>query len=280
MSYRGEENRRGLVKGLSEEKSRELLDLLNDAVNLAHRLVAHSNLAPKSKPIKALSLAILFQMAEKGSSIHYLASAGLPAGLETIARTMFESHVDLQNLHNYPDDYPNYIFATGALSQRKQLDVMLKNHESPLTSLAETHAAAVGNRSLVDFRAEKETELAELKSLLPEKFFRGANKKKLETSIERRAEWAGLEEEYDWIYRNLSAISHSDLIAVTGQQDQHASNWWPPSRQACSGTAILATATYLVSAIDRVSKKLNLSRHKLPALKKLVAEWNFSIRPT
>ena len=112
----------GPIKGLSEEKSRELLELLDDVVNLAHELVADSKLAPKSKPIKALSLAILFQLAEKGSGIHYLASAGLPAGLETIARTMFESHVDLQNLHNYPDDYPNYILATGALSQRKQLD--------------------------------------------------------------------------------------------------------------------------------------------------------------
>ena len=167
MSDRDQEIDRGLVKGLSEQQSRELLDLLDDAVKLAHELVADSKLAPKSKPIKALSLAILFQMAEKGSSIHSLASNGLPAGLETIARSMFESHVDLQNLHNFPEDYPNYILATGALNQRKQLDVMLKNHDSPWTSLAKTHAAAVGDSSLEDIRVEKESELAELKSLLP-----------------------------------------------------------------------------------------------------------------
>lgn len=270
----------GPIKGLSKEKSRELLDLLDDVVKLAHKLVADSKLAPKSKPIKALSLAILFQMAEKGQSIHSLASKGLSAGLETIARTMFEPHVDLQNLHNYPDDYSNYILATGTLNQRKQLDNLLKNHESPWTALLESRAAVLGNKSLGDVRTEKDAELAELKSLLPIKFFKDSGRKRLETRIEIRAQWAGLQEEYDLVYRNLSAVSHSDLIVVSGQQSEHASAWWPPSRQACSGTAVLAAATYIVLAIDRVSRKLNLNRHKLPALEKRVDEWTKATRPT
>ena len=259
--------------GLTAGQSEEILDLLGDAVAVAHEIVASSRLARLSKPTKSLSLMMLYHMAEKGETVHRLAGAGLSAGVETIVRSMFESHIDLQNLHNYPEHYPSYLFAAAALNQRKQLDVLIRSPESRWKAQARRAAASEANSTLEDIRTEKDTELHELVSQLPDRFLRGDEKKRLETNIEVRAKWAGLHDEYDQTYRYLSAMSHSDMIAVTRQSNDHVSAWWPPARKPCPGVAIHSATSYVIQAIDRVTKKLDLIRHKLPTLKKRMSEW-------
>lgn len=259
--------------GLTAGQSKDILALLGDAVALAHEIVDSSKLAPMSKPTKSLSLMMLFHMAEKGETIHQLADSGLSAGVETIVRSMFETHIDLQNLHNFPEHYPNYLFAATTLRQRKQLDVLIRSEESRWKAQARKIAASAANCTLEDIRAEKDAELKELVSQLPDRFLRGYEKTRLETNIEVRAKWAGLQHEYDQTYRYLSAISHSDMIAVTRQAGKHVSAWWPPGGNPCPGIAIWSAADYVIHAIDRVSKKLNLDRHELPALQNRMSNW-------
>ena len=258
---------------LTASQSEEILALLRDAVDVAHNIVNNSKLAPLSKPIKSLSLMILYHLAEKGETVHRLAKAGLSAGIETIVRSMFESHIDLQNLHNYPEHYPSYLFAAAALNQRKQLDVLIRSEESRWKALARSLAAQAANSTLEGIRTEKDAELQELVSQLPSKFLRGTKKKRLETNIEVRAKWAGLHHEYNQIYRYLSAMSHSDMIAVSRQLSEHVSSWWPPDRQPCPGIAIHSATDFVVRANERVTKKLDLNRHTLQALKSRMSDW-------
>ena len=259
--------------GLTAGQSKEILALLGDVVTLAHEIVNTSKLAPMSKPTKSLSLMMLFHMAEKGETVHRLADSGLSAGVETIVRSMFETHIDLQNLHNYPKHYPNYLFAATTIQQRKQLDVLIRSEESRWKAQARKIAASAANCTLEDLRAEKDAELKELVSQLPDRFLRGDEKKRLETNIEVRAKWAGLQHEYDQTYRYLSAMSHSDIIAVTRQSGKHVPAWWPRARNPCPGIVIWSAANYVIHAIDRVSKKLNLNRHKLSALQNRMSNW-------
>lgn len=252
---------------LTADQSIEILAILGDAVAVAHEVVASSQLALKSKPTKSLSLMMLYHMAEKGEAVHQLAGHGLSSGIEAIVRSMFETHIDLQNLHNYPEHYPNYLFAAATLSQRKQLDVLIRSGESRWKAQARRIAALVSNSTLEDFRTEKNAELQELVSQLPDKFLRGKLKKTLETNIEVRAKWAELHHEYDQIYRYLSAMSHSDMVAITRQIDDHVSTWWPPERKPCPEIAIRSGTNYVIQAIDRVTKKLKLNRHKVNPLR-------------
>jgi len=270
-----ESNRPVTFSKLSADQSREILALLGDAVSVAQEILADSKLARLSKPTKSLSLMILYQMAEKGEAVHRLASSGLSAGVETIVRSMFESHVDLQNLHNYPEHYPTYLFAAATLSQRKQLDVLLSSPESRWKALAQMYASSKANVTLEDVRGEKDAELRQLVTQLPGKFLRGDKEKmRLETNIEIRAKWANLHDEYNQTYRFLSAMSHSDMIAVTRQSEGHVSTWWPPTRKPCPGIAIRSSASYVIRAIDRVTKKLDLDRRKLSSLEIRLDNWH------
>ena len=259
--------------GLTAGQSNEVLALLGDAVALAHDIVNSSKLAPMSKPTKSLSLMMLFHMAEKGETVHRLAGRGLSAGVETIVRSMFETHIDLHNLHSYPEHYPNYLFAAATLQQRKQLDVLIRSEESQWKAQARNIAESAANCTLEGIRAEKDAELKELVSQLPDKFLRGNEKSRLETNIEVRAKWAGLLHEYDQTYRYLSAMSHSDMIAVTRQSSKHVSAWWPPRRNPCPGIAMWKAANYVIDATDRVSKKLRLNDHKLRVIQDRMSDW-------
>ena len=258
---------------LNREHSEEIHTLLGDAVRVAHEAVKGSKLAPKSKPTKSLALMMLYHMAEKGETVHGMAGTGLSGGVETVVRSMLETHIDLQNLHNFPEHYPKYLFASATLNQRKQLNVLLGSEESWWVERARRVAATAADNTLEEIWAEKDTELDQLKEQLPTKFFKGDGKRTLETNIEVRAKWAGLHDEYDQIYRYLSAMAHSDMIAVTRQSSIHVSTWWPPKRNPCPGVAIHRATCYVIEAIDRVTKKLDLGRHKVPALKKRLDEW-------
>tara|TARA_R110002096_G_scaffold282178_1_gene476209 strand:+ start:18182 stop:19021 length:840 start_codon:yes stop_codon:yes gene_type:complete len=259
--------------GLSDDRSKALLSILGEAVTSAHDIVSSSKLAPRSKPLKSLSLMILHNMAEKGESVHQLASKGMSAGIEAIVRSMFESYVDLQNLHSYPDHYPNYLFAVVALNQRKQIEIAIKNPEWHWSALSRLEAASFAGSTLEDFQAQMVGEVNYLKRNLSDQFFRDTDRKRLETRIEVRAEWAGLHDKYDQDYRYLSAVSHSDMIDVTPKTQEHVSAWWPPERRPCSSAAVWAAATYLIEAIDKVTKKLKLRRHKLIALERRLEDW-------
>lgn len=273
MPEMDQSNRAVSFSGLTADQSKEILTLLGDAVAVAHEVVGGSRLALQSKPTKSLSLMLLYNMAEKGGAVHQLSGNGLSSGVEAIVRSMFETHIDLQNLHNYPEHYPNYLFAAATLNQRKQLDVLIRSGESRWKAQARRVATLSANSTLEDIRTEKDAELQDLVSQLPDKFLRGKAKKTLETNIEARSRWAELHHEYDQIYRYLSAMSHSDMIAVTGQASEHVSKWWPPERKPCPGIAIYTASKYVIQAIGRVTKKLKLSRHKANSLDKRLTNW-------
>lgn len=179
------------------------------------------------KDEKLFALVILNEIVRKCESVVAMARAGSWAGINVVTRSAFESYADLVNCLSLGEDYVNYMTWMSFKQQQSFLQSINHTPDSRYHKSIDSVLNAKG-RGIEDVVTETKQQIEDLASDLPDRF-----KDKNGDVIRRdqfRIEIADIIDEYNALYRRLSASAHgrlSDMIdrIMVGDDIQ-----WPPSK--------------------------------------------------
>lgn len=203
------------------------IDMLSEVIGQAHRLFDRFKIALNSKNKKLFALITLNEIVRKCESVVAMAEAGSWAGIVVVTRSAFESYADLLNCLSFGDDYADYMTWMSFKQQRSLFRTIGDNPDSRYHQSIDTLLKTKG-RGVQKVVAETIQQLDELAKNLPDRF-----KDKNGHVIGRnqfRFELAGKADEYNALYRRLSASAHgrlSDMLdGIMVGDDIH----WPPAK--------------------------------------------------
>ena len=203
------------------------IDMLSEVIGQAHRLFDRFKIAPNSKNKKIFALISLNEILRKCESVVAMARADSWAGIVVVGRSAFESYADLLNCLSFGDDYADYMVWMSLKQQRSLFQTIGDNPDSIYHQSIDTLLKTKG-RGVKKVTAETNQQLDELAKNLPDIF-----KDKNGDVIGRgqfRFELAAKADEYDALYRRLSASAHgrvSDMLdGIMVGDDIH----WPPCK--------------------------------------------------
>ncbi len=205
------------------------IDMLSEVIGQAHRLFDRFKIAPNSKNNKTFALITLNEIVRKCESVVAMSRANSWAGVVVVTRSAFESYADVLNCLSFGDDYADYMVWMSLRQQRSMFQTIGNNPDSiyhqSIDTLLKTKGGGVKN-----VITETNQQMDELARNLPDRF-----KDKNGDVIWRdqfRFELAGKADEYNALYRRLSASAHgriSDILdGIMVGDDIH----WPPSKPA------------------------------------------------
>jgi len=201
------------------------IDMLSEVIEQAHRLFDRLKIAPNSKNKKLFALITLNEMVRKCESVVAMARANAWAGVVVVTRSAFESYADLLNCLSFGDDYADYMAWMSFKQQRSFFQTISSTPDSKYHQSINKYLITKGG-GVKKVAADTNRQLDELANKLPDNF-----KDKRGSVIGRdqfRFEIAGLTDEYNALYRRLSASSHgriSDMLdGIMVGDDIH----WPP----------------------------------------------------
>jgi len=243
--------------------------ILRDTIGAAQHLLQSTNIVVRTTPQKRLALLVFHDLTKKADAVHELAAAGKSAGLEIIARSAFENFVDLLNLYRHPDHYPGYLLYLLAEGQRKGLQALVNNPDSPYSrSIRDQAPKTLGltiEQMLEDVKLEKKQYERKLTAQ-----FRVSNKKKkvtqrnVDTTVKLRAKLAGKSHEYESMYRMYSRPAHADIGSMLSSVIRGDEFVWPPIDTPPSSMAIDLATRMLIEGSILIAKKM--TRPKTPFL--------------
>ena len=203
------------------------IDMLSEIIGQAHRLFDRFKIAPSSKNKKIFALITLNEIVRKCESVVAMARSNSWAGVVVMARSAFESYADLLNCLSFGDEYADYMVWMSLKQQRSFFQTLGGNPDSKYHQSIDTVLKTKGG-GVNEVIAETNQQLDELADRLPDRF-----KDKNGRVIDRgqfRFELAEKVDEYDALYRRLSASAHgriSDMLdGIMVDDDIH----WPPSK--------------------------------------------------
>lgn len=203
------------------------IDMISEVIGQAHRLFDRLKIAPNSKNKKRFALITLNEVVRKCESVVAMARANAWAGVVVVARSAFESYADLLNCLSLGDDYADYMTWMSFKQQRSLFQTISESPDSKYLQSINKFLITKGG-GVKKVIAETSQQLDELANKLPDNF-----KDKRGCVIARdqfRFEIAGLTDEYNALYRRLSASSHgriSDMLdGIMVGDEIH----WPPDK--------------------------------------------------
>lgn len=249
----------------SDEFKRRLA-FLKSATAQARRLLRELKMARRSKPVKRYTLLVLNDLTRKCESIVAMAESKSRRGIDVVARSCFESYVDIINLFQFGDEYTVYMEWR---SNRQQLSSMqpFVRRRSKISDFYERQAQQLFGKNLASVVEDIKSEMAILEKKMASRY------KDRNGNVQRRDrlrfELAQHDEEYDQVYRTLSFAVHSNVAGMLEGIADRGTVTWPPGEPANEP----------IASLNEVSKMLLIStRHLARRYKKPVGPINRLIR--
>lgn len=203
------------------------IDLLSAVIGQARRLFNCFRIAPRTTNKKLFALIILNEMVRKCESVEAMARASTWAGIVAVTRSAFESYADLVNCLAIGDDYADYMSWMSLKQQRTFFQTGSEYPNSRYFPAIEATLKAKG-RTMKTVIAETDQQMDKIARRLPDRF-KDKNRKVIRRD-QFRFELAGKIDQYNMLYRRLSASTHgrvSDMLEgiMVGNEFQ-----WPPGK--------------------------------------------------
>jgi hypothetical protein len=225
-------------------------DILDEAIEAAHRLLKHFKVAPRTKPQKLYLMIVLNEIARKSGSVLAMARADANAGINVVTRSAFESYADLLNLLRYKRDYVTYM-SWASLNQQRTVLAPLASGSKEIYESFKKEAQRLG-LTPEQMAAETQNLLDEYESNLPALFKNRQGRVNPRDKL--RFELAGLEKQYDSLYRQLSGGAHGRISAMIDGIAKVGHVQWPPTEpEYRPSLAIQALCSILLESARRVA---------------------------
>lgn len=254
------------------------LAILKSVVREAGKLADSAKVVQRTKAQKRLGLTVFCNLIAKADSIHTLAEAGKYAGLEIVARSLYENYADLVNIYRYPHNYVDYMFYLSAEQQRSTLQAILNFPESQYSqTILKSAPSRVGltvEQMLAASKAEKQEHAKSLTAQyrIPNKN-RKPKERSVDTRVSRRFELAGLNDEYQAIYKMFSKSIHSDIGSMLSAVVQGDDFIWPPAKVRPSSLVIGLVTKIVIDMSLSMSTKLKKPKRPFTELAKRFEKW-------
>lgn len=249
------------------------IDLLSEIIGQAYRLFDRFKIAPKSKNKKLFALITLNEITQKCESVVAMARADSWAGIVVVTRSAFESYADLLNCLSLGDDYADYMIWMSLKQQRSFFQTIGDDPDSKYYQSIDTHLKTKGG-SVKKVIAETNQQLDELAKKLPDRF---KDKNGRVVGRDRlRFEIAGIANEYNTLYRRLSASAHGRLSDMLDGIMVGDDINWPPAKPTepplvaadCLGAILLESCGRMATAYKKPDAPLKALVKKQAGLRR------------
>lgn len=242
------------------------INMLSAVIAQARRLFEHFKIAPQTKNAKLFVLIVLNELVRKCESVEVMAQTGKWSGIAVVTRSTFESFVDLLNCLTLGDDYVTFMIWMSLNQQRSQFQAVVENPESPYSNALEAFVSTQGRTSR-EILTETIQQMDEISRQLPDEF-----KNKNGDVIKRdlfRFELAGQVDEYNALYRRLSAGAHGRVSEMQDGIIVDDEIQWPPGEPSEPPlVAADCVCAMLLDACLRVAKAYKKPEAPLKSLAK------------
>lgn len=229
------------------------LAVLKGTIAEAHKLLRQLKMVRRSKPVKAYSLLVLNDLTRKCESIVAMAESKSQRGIDIVARSCFESYVDLINLLQFSDEYTVFM---QWLSNRQQISFMqaFVQKRSKLSESYERQAQQIFGKALAGVLKDIKSETASLEQQMASRF--KDRNGKVQRRDRLRFELAQHDEEYDSLYRTLSIAVHGNVAGMLEGIADRGTVQWPPREPANEPIASLdSVCRMLLTSTRRLAKR-------------------------
>lgn len=264
--------------GISATLFNQQLAILNTAVREAGKLADSAKVVQRTKAQKRLGLTVYCNLTAKAESIHTLAQSGKYAGMEIIARSLYENYADLVNIYRYPQNYVDYMFYLSAEQQRSALQAILNFPDSQYSQTILKNAPSQVGLTVEQMLTASKAELQEHARKLTAQY-RVPNKnrkpkdRRVDTRVSRRFELAGLNDEYQAIYKMFSKSIHSDIGSMLSAVIQGDDFIWPPAKVRPSSLVVGLVTKIVIDASLTMSSKLKKPKKPFTELANRLDRW-------
>lgn len=247
------------------------MDILSRAIQAAERLLKQFRMAPATTLKKRFALIALNEVVRKCKSVEAMSRPEAWAGIPVVVRSAFESYADLRNCLNYGDDYANYMIWISLNHQLSYFQAIRSNPASPYAqSIEQRLRGKRPSQNVAGVIDETKLYMAELASELPA-IFKDRKGKVIPRDI-FKFELAGLQNEYNALYRRLSGGAHgrvSDIIdGIVAEQGYR----WPPGPSDPPIAALDCLCAVLIESCRRAAKAYKKPTAPFAALERMRQE--------
>ena len=242
-------------------------EILSKIIGQAKKLIQSFKVAPQTKNKKIFALIILNEIISKCESVEAMARANTWSGINTVTRSALESYADLLNVLTYGDDYADYMSWMSLNQQRSTFQAIVSNPASKYAKILEAGLKVTQGRTPTDILAETKRQMGAAEQRLTDKF-KNKNGGVRNRDI-FRFELADKVDEYDMLYRRLSASAHgrvSDML--NGIMHGNKIRWPPTDPDEPPLVAIDCLCSFLIESCGYVAKAFNRTDVPLRALAK------------
>lgn len=235
-----------------------IIERLSKTIVAGRRLLDQFKVAPRTKNKKLFLLVTLNELIRKSESVIAMARDYAWAGVGTVVRSGFETYADIHNLTRHGEDYVNYMIWMSFNQQLSSFKGFTKFPESGYAAAFEAGLRANRGVSIEHLIQQTEAEMDFYASKLPDAY------KTRRGAVHSRGrfifELAGIEAEYEIIYRRLSGSAHgrvSDIVDGISVGDEIK---WPPAKKL--SPPLVATDSLcgmLIESCKTVAKALRKS---------------------
>jgi len=243
----------------------KILSVLKGAIREAKRLQRHFKVAQQTKRQKLFALMVLNELVRKCESIVAMAESEKDAGIDTVTRAAFENYADFKNLFLHGDDYCEYMIWAASNQQRSFLQPMFEE-ESVFSISFEKSARKARGMSAEQLMDDTKKIMQKTERDLPAKF--KTKKGKVQRRDMLKFELAGLEGEYNILYRHLSASSHGRIFGMVDGIFDGEEVKWPPSKPKLRPLVALDSACAML--LENSAFLARKYRKPLPPIKKVI----------
>lgn len=226
------------------------IDIVSRTIPPALALLRSFKIAPATTNKRLFTLITLNEIVRKCRSIEAMAHPDKWAGIVPVVRSVFESVADLRNLLTLGDEYASYMMWLSLNQQRTFFQGINSNTNSGY--YAEIQAQLRSKYQNVEsVLADTATQMQEITDELPERY-KGA-RGKVKSGGMFRFQLAGLTDEYNVLYRRLSARSHGQVSDMLEGVLEGSGFRWPPGEDAPPLVAADTVAAMLIESCGRVA---------------------------
>lgn len=262
---------------LTDGQLEALLTILAAAIQAARDVEEATDVSSDTGMRERFALMLHHSLIEKVDSVLLLASAGKSGGVEVIARSTFESYIDMINLRIHRERYPSYLLYISTHQWGRILNAVVRENDSPYSKSIVEHAPRRLGQTVEEMLAENLALQAELSIGLGAEY-RAKGKKpvrerKVAPTVAHRAKLAGKTDEYESIYRMSSHAVDGSISSTLGAFVKDGETTWPPQAVPLPSSAIVLATRYLLESTWVVAKMLGKPSYPMITITNRLDEW-------
>lgn len=259
---------------MSDAEHTDLLSLLERSITAAKSLCASMRIAPRSKHEKLYALMTLYELVRKGESVLAMAKANADSGIPIVVRAAFENYVDIVNLLRHKGTYVAYMTYLSWRQQRSLFQGALDNPESEYSKSLIRTGRDEHNIEVAEQVAFINRQMGGERQQLTRDYMKKNREPsdphaEVETSERHRFVLAGRADEYEMIYRYLSAAVHGRVTAMLrGIASEDGIVWPPEDTSERQNAAVDIMTAFILEGAMRIGRRYDQNIAQLAAVQR------------